>query len=331
MVVLVEVIRKAYLASVVPVIVNSILNEHQVVADIIAFVSKGDFPRSRLGEKQRGKILAGWVTRKMRTIAQFSIRDADGADSQITEVPEERAGPSSLRHGSATMVGSSISNVSAMPEILPLEVEQRYSSISRMHTETSPDNIYENSIMESPPLPQGKMPLNGANPINTQETYHVPQRDDSAMSPSVYSPYESIPSYYNQNPDPDETPRVERSGFSYDRDPPAPRFDSKPTLSSLSEVSRDVSKANARQRDEPYRQASRPNEGVRVREYSWESERNVGGGGLRATNMEDEDEDEDQWPQQAVPQLGVLTGGRHESGSSRSKEMYDGSGYGDAL
>ena len=104
-VVLVEVVRKAYIASIVPVIVNVILNEHQLVADIVAFVAKGDFPRSRLGEKQRGKILASWVTRKMRTIAQFSIRDPDGTDSQITEVPENRMGHMpSTRRTSQTMV-----------------------------------------------------------------------------------------------------------------------------------------------------------------------------------------------------------------------------------
>src|SRR6478752_2137385 len=76
-VVLVEVNRKPYLASIVPVIVNAILNEHQIIVDIVAFVNKGDFPRSRLGEKQRGKILGGWVSRKMRTMAQFAIKDTD--------------------------------------------------------------------------------------------------------------------------------------------------------------------------------------------------------------------------------------------------------------
>ena len=65
MVVLVEVVKKAYLASIVPIVVNVILHEHQLVVDIVAFVAKGDFPRSRLGEKQRGKILAGWVNRKL--------------------------------------------------------------------------------------------------------------------------------------------------------------------------------------------------------------------------------------------------------------------------
>jgi hypothetical protein len=77
-VILVEVHVKSYLASMVPVIVNTILDQHQLVVDIVAFVGRGDFPRSRLGEKQRGKILASWVTRKMRTIAQFGIRDNHG-------------------------------------------------------------------------------------------------------------------------------------------------------------------------------------------------------------------------------------------------------------
>lgn len=84
MVILVEVIRKAYLASLVPVILNAVLNEHQLIVDIVAFVSKGDFPRSRLGEKQRGKILASWVTRKLQTIAQFGIRDQNAIDPSET-------------------------------------------------------------------------------------------------------------------------------------------------------------------------------------------------------------------------------------------------------
>ncbi|KAF2757134.1 acetyl-CoA synthetase-like protein [Pseudovirgaria hyperparasitica] len=89
-VLLVEIVRKNFLASLVPVIVNAVLNEHHLVTDIVAFVGKGDFPRSRLGEKQRSKILASWVTRKMRTIAQFAIRDPDMDVSQITEIPEGR-------------------------------------------------------------------------------------------------------------------------------------------------------------------------------------------------------------------------------------------------
>lgn len=106
-VVVVEIFRRNFLASMVPVIVNAILNEHQLVIDIVAFVQKGDFHRSRLGEKQRGKILAGWVTRKMRTIAQYSIRDPNGSDAQmISEEPVGRASTSTFMRGPASTKGS---------------------------------------------------------------------------------------------------------------------------------------------------------------------------------------------------------------------------------
>ena len=105
-VVTVEVVRKAYLASMVPVIINAILNGHQLMVDIIAFVSRGDFPRSRLGEKQRGKILAGWVTRKMRTIAQFKIRDSEEAEPVIAEVPENSSDRAYFMREESLMNGS---------------------------------------------------------------------------------------------------------------------------------------------------------------------------------------------------------------------------------
>lgn len=120
-VVLVEVSRKAYLASLVPVIVNAILNEHQIVVDIVAFVNIGDFPRSRLGEKQRGKVLAGWVTRKLRTIAQFAIRDGDLAsamDASEGAVDPHRASVGSIRSGPGA---SSLRNMEQAPQILEQE------------------------------------------------------------------------------------------------------------------------------------------------------------------------------------------------------------------
>lgn len=117
-----------------PVVVNTVLNEHRLVLDIVAFVQKGDFPRSRLGEKQRGKILASWVSRKMRTIAQFSIRDPDAEGSVGTAVPDEviarrssmqsgrantgafRGGPGSFGRTPGT-AGSSLRNVESIPRL----------------------------------------------------------------------------------------------------------------------------------------------------------------------------------------------------------------------
>lgn len=106
-----------------PVIVNAILNEHQIIVDIVAFVNKGDFPRSRLGEKQRGKILAGWVTRKLRTLAQFAIRDVDPAalgepGSAGPDAPDGHRGSIvSTRSGGIPMGASSLRNVEHAPQI----------------------------------------------------------------------------------------------------------------------------------------------------------------------------------------------------------------------
>ncbi len=103
---------------------NTVLNEHQLVLDIVSFVALGDFPRSRLGEKQRGKVLANWVSgsKKMQTIAQFSIRDPDAEGSVTTVGPNDllarrgsaqsgRTGGGSLRQGAP---GSSLRHVESL-------------------------------------------------------------------------------------------------------------------------------------------------------------------------------------------------------------------------
>ncbi|CRK09618.1 hypothetical protein BN1708_002220 [Verticillium longisporum] len=138
-VVLVEVARKSYLASIVPVIVNAILNEHQIIVDIVAFVGKGEFPRSRLGEKQRGKILAGWVTRKLRTMAQFAIRDMDpsemgGESGTADSADPNRASVVSQRSSGVPAAGaSSLRNVEHAPQILEQEeFEQQMGHIASM-------------------------------------------------------------------------------------------------------------------------------------------------------------------------------------------------------
>ncbi|KAI2626432.1 acetyl-CoA synthetase-like protein [Hypoxylon sp. NC1633] len=139
-VVLVEVSRKAYLASIVPVIVNAILNEHQIIVDIVAFVSRGDFPRSRLGEKQRGKILASWVTRKMRTVAQFAIRDPDGPMEGGGDGAGDnhRASVGSVRSNIAPGA-SSLRNMEHAPQIL--EQEELDHQMNKMSTLPQPAEL----------------------------------------------------------------------------------------------------------------------------------------------------------------------------------------------
>lgn len=73
----VEVFKTSHLAGLVPIIVSTVLDEHQFVIDIVAFVGKGDFPRSRLNEKQRGKILAAWVTKKLNVKGIYGVNQGE--------------------------------------------------------------------------------------------------------------------------------------------------------------------------------------------------------------------------------------------------------------
>lgn len=186
-VVLVEVNRKAYLASIVPVIVNAILSEHQIIVDIVAFVSKGDFPRSRLGEKQRGKILAGWVTRKLRTLAQFAIRDVDpAAMGDGPDSNESRNSTGSVRSSAILAAGaSSLRNVETAPQI-PEDEEYggRYNTMSTM----APPN--HSMIPEDQTTPTGYPPRG---PMAAPDDYQQTDRAGTGVSDYGFNGHDAAP------------------------------------------------------------------------------------------------------------------------------------------
>ncbi|KAL9035794.1 MAG: hypothetical protein Q9214_006427, partial [Letrouitia sp. 1 TL-2023] len=216
-----------------------------MVVDIVAFVSKGDFPRSRLGEKQRGKILASWVTRKMKTIAQFGIRDADRADSQITEVAEPRSAVGSIGAG-----GSSLKNVETVTTPQP-QPQQPPDYISIPTGVSEMPQPYESSIVESPPLPLPKdddedtptEPRDKRYPQGDNQLYHTNSANAPQATISDYSDIQNSQPYANETYQTDETQGFDFAPLEDDMDsvptlslhhdpgPPPPRFDSKPTLS----------------------------------------------------------------------------------------------------
>ncbi|KAE8451209.1 hypothetical protein EG329_004373 [Mollisiaceae sp. DMI_Dod_QoI] len=221
-VVLVEVGRKAYLASIVPVIVNAILNEHQIVVDIVAFVNRGDFPRSRLGEKQRGKILASWVTRKMRTMAQFGIRDPESGLSDVTETMEPRSGIASLRNSSVMV--SSLRNVEPAPQIIEereLERQQVGAQNSFVPLPTGisemPAQNYDDSVLGSPNGENGTSTKSDDTPTDTRRNHFELPVDD-------YDPQKNNINFV------DPTEGYEIPGFGTTEPPqvPPPRIGPKP-------------------------------------------------------------------------------------------------------
>ncbi|KAL8789972.1 MAG: hypothetical protein Q9213_000858 [Squamulea squamosa] len=345
-VILVEVGRKAYLASIVPVIVNAALNEHQLIVDIVAFVSRGDFPRSRLGEKQRGKILASWVTRKMGTIAQFGIRDADGADSQITEVAEPRSGV-----GSVVGVGSSLRNVETVttPHTQPAH---DYMSVPSSAAEMAAP--YESSIVESPPLPLPKdddmddTPTGGPNNDGYLQTssndgryrsnssnapqvvttgYFPPQpsQEPDPYSASVYSPQDSY-SNKNNNGYKSSSMNEHDTGPKFDFNPssaPAPpRFDSKPAPNLYGNLGNLHDDRGNDLYSLPSRSIQQQTQQSSSRNVSGSSNR---GGGFRVANAAADDGDGNDWPQEALMHMNL------NRGESKKSARYDGNGYGNAM
>ncbi|RIA97927.1 hypothetical protein C1645_751184 [Glomus cerebriforme] len=65
---LVEVRASEGILNLVPCIMNTILDEHQFIIDVIVFIGSGTLPKSRLGEKQRTKIMTSWLNGSLSTL-----------------------------------------------------------------------------------------------------------------------------------------------------------------------------------------------------------------------------------------------------------------------
>ncbi|KAI9741742.1 MAG: hypothetical protein M1834_000128 [Cirrosporium novae-zelandiae] len=294
-VILVEVIRRSYLSSLVPVIVSAVLGEHQVVADIVAFVSRGDFPRSRLGEKQRGKILASWVTKKLRTIAQYSIRDPTDPVNGIQETGE---GIPVRNRSTNTKSGSILGNPSSLryaesahpspPQTATTQASGDYTALPTGISELPAQ--YDNSIQESPPSGS-----NGFSELAGEFSAETPKASSSETDPMV-----NLPKIYTDTTAL-ETPRAV--------EPPEPIYDNKPILSTIGGHGRDrsISSSNG-----PGDLATLPS-------------RLGGSGGLRVANAGGEEQEE--WARDALLHMGYAQGVSRQKSSASAR--YDGRDYGD--
>lgn len=180
-----------------PIIVNTVLNEHQLVLDIVAFVALGDFPRSRLGEKQRGKILGNWVGKRMKTLAQFSIRDPEAEGSINTIVPEEslagrssvetsRGAPGSFHRGAQGGSLRHAGSVTSMPVAEELEGEHWIDPPELPgHPERSDSRSDLTPTNERPHLNSNFLP-----PEDEQQSFDSPEReaDDDYMQYRYHNP-----------------------------------------------------------------------------------------------------------------------------------------------
>lgn len=64
---------KRYLPSLGTWIANSILEEHEFLPDVVAFIGKGQMPKSRLKEKQRKTLITKYVENKLTIAGQYGV------------------------------------------------------------------------------------------------------------------------------------------------------------------------------------------------------------------------------------------------------------------
>ena len=354
--VLVEVARKAYLASMVPVIVNVVLGEPQVVVDIVAFVSKGDFPRSRLGEKQRGKILASWVTRKLRTIAQFSIRENDSSHSQITEVAEPRTGTMASTLGA----GSSLRNVETLSPPAKVHQAQDYMSLPTGISEM-PATSYESSVIESPPLPSTEedredtptearhqhldYPTPTAHDSGRDFESSFPQRDayDNDLppnshttgstiisTPANYSGYTAYTTNSSREADPQDPAHASFDFNTEDSSPPRPAYSSKPFLS-LSHQQDPSYNHKLQNSDDSGDLWTLPSGSHPSGSHTNQMSQTSNG---RPHTSRSGSFDQEDWPQEAIMHANLASNGNgryDNAGGRRNINDYDGRDYGHAL
>lgn len=77
--------RTKYFASLVPLIINTILSKHHLVIDIVAFIKKGEFPISRLGTKQRARIVDAWVQGVIPISASYGVNYGENSMIKLVE------------------------------------------------------------------------------------------------------------------------------------------------------------------------------------------------------------------------------------------------------
>jgi hypothetical protein len=326
-VVVVEIFRRNFLASMVPVIVNTVLNEHQLVIDIVAFVIKGDFHRSRLGEKQRGKILAGWVTRKMRTIAQYSIRDPNGADNQISEVTEPGGAPGRTSTGTFTRTGGPGSMKGSLRGSMRGSMLGMSSQMQNLNLQTvAPDypGQYQNQTNFGPPAGFSEM-AGQTYPESIPELPTPSIRDESDNTPTV-APQE-FPNQVNDTGSMNYNPVGNNDVFDYETQhgsngnhqqygasglstsplpailqpgvtddstgPPEPHYSNKPFVNTGGEQQYQAGGTGYTVTNDTWPLGSSPQEQQQQQEEP-------APGGLRVTNRDSSSVDNEEWAQEAI-------------------------------
>lgn len=83
--------RTKNLSSLVPLVVNTVFSKHHLIVDIVAFIKKGEFPISRLGTKQRARIVDAWVQGIIPLTVQYGVNYGENTMIKLIKEIDEVA------------------------------------------------------------------------------------------------------------------------------------------------------------------------------------------------------------------------------------------------
>ena len=84
-----ESMKSTNLSSLVPIIVNTVLSKHHIIIDIVAFMKHGEFPISRLGTKQRARIIDAWIQGFIPIYAQYGVNYGENSMLELVKEVDE--------------------------------------------------------------------------------------------------------------------------------------------------------------------------------------------------------------------------------------------------
>ncbi|KAF8002740.1 hypothetical protein HF325_003705 [Metschnikowia pulcherrima] len=86
-----EARRSRSLSALVPMIVNTVFSKHHLIVDIVAFIKRGEFPISRLGTKQRARIVDAWVQGIIPLSVQYGVNYGENSMIKLVKQIDEVA------------------------------------------------------------------------------------------------------------------------------------------------------------------------------------------------------------------------------------------------
>lgn len=108
-----EATRSRNLPSLVPSITNTVFSKHHIFVDIVAFIKRGEFPISRLGTKQRARIVDAWVQGIIPLTVLYGVNYGENSMIKLIKEIDEVARNDPLvgiRNPAQSFYGGSVEN-----------------------------------------------------------------------------------------------------------------------------------------------------------------------------------------------------------------------------